>query len=78
MSLEDAIVARNQLNGHEVSGCMMKIGFAKVPSKAEPILSVPQALANPTVLAGLATAAMDRLSITGTWKNADKGAGTLF
>jgi RNA recognition motif-containing protein len=67
VNLEDAVLARNELNGQEINGSPIKIGFAKVPSKAEPI-TVQQALSNPSVLSGLATAAIDRLSTLGAWK----------
>ncbi|KAJ3327209.1 hypothetical protein HDU76_012209 [Blyttiomyces sp. JEL0837] len=33
--LEDAIEARKAMNGKEISGSVVKIGFAKVPTKAE-------------------------------------------
>lgn len=35
VKLEDAIVARSEMNGQEISGAVVKIGFAKVPSKAD-------------------------------------------
>ncbi|KAI8913477.1 armadillo-type protein, partial [Gorgonomyces haynaldii] len=38
--LEDAITARAELNGQEVSGNIIKIGFAKVPTKQESSTSV--------------------------------------
>lgn len=62
MRLEDAIHARNELNGGDIGGSIVKIGFAKVPSKSEPPLSHSAALASPQVMAGLAAAAMDRLN----------------
>jgi RNA recognition motif-containing protein len=34
--LQDAMTARSELNGREISGSIVKIGFAKVPSKGDP------------------------------------------
>jgi RNA recognition motif-containing protein len=77
VNLDEAILARNELNGQEINGSTIKIGFAKVPSKTEPI-TVQQALSNPTVLSGLATAAMDRLSTLGAWKEQDSENGGMI
>jgi hypothetical protein len=79
VDLEDAISARYELNGQEINGSIVKIGFAKVPSKAEP-LSAQQALGNPSILTGLATAAMDRLYASGVLNDNDfdKEGDTYF
>jgi hypothetical protein len=61
VNLADAVSARNNLNGQEINGLVVKIGFAKVPPKIEPPLSVAEALANPIVLAGLVTGAAERV-----------------
>ncbi|KAI8899559.1 armadillo-type protein [Globomyces pollinis-pini] len=60
INLEDAMTARSELNGQEIGGSIVKIGFAKVPSRPEPPLSVAQALNSPLAIAGLAAAAIER------------------
>ncbi len=45
---------------------MLKIGYAKVPSKAEPI-TPQQALAQPAILASLAAGAIERINTTSVW-----------
>ena len=65
-SAHDAIIARDELNGRDLAGAIVKIGFAKVP-KAE-MMTKEQALANPGIIAGLAGAAMDKIM---PWASAD-------
>ncbi len=60
--MENAITARQELNGCEIGGSPVKIGFAKVPAKAEAPISVAEALSNPSTIAGLAAAAVERTS----------------
>jgi RNA recognition motif-containing protein len=60
ISLDDAIQARNDLNGQDINGLVVKIGFAKVPSKAE-VPTVADALATPSIIAGLAVGAAERI-----------------
>ncbi|KAJ3305966.1 hypothetical protein HDV03_000808 [Kappamyces sp. JEL0829] len=60
VSLEDAISARQQLNGQDLGGSVLKINFAKVPPKPDPPLTPAQALANPGVLSKLVAGAVER------------------
>ncbi|KAJ3325561.1 hypothetical protein HDV06_003331 [Boothiomyces sp. JEL0866] len=60
-SLEEAMNAKNELNGQDIGGSIVKIGYAKVPAKVEPPMTATQALANPTVLTTLASQAMERV-----------------
>ena len=62
LSLDHAIIARNELNGKEINGSVVKIGFAKVPSKVDPPLTLQETLANPTIMAGLVAGALNRLN----------------
>ncbi|KAJ3269661.1 hypothetical protein HDV01_001133 [Terramyces sp. JEL0728] len=78
-SLEEAMNAKNELNGQDIGGSVVKIGYAKVPSKVEPPMTAAQALANPAVLTTLTTQAIERVffqSNQSPWGNTNNSANT--
>jgi hypothetical protein len=69
--LQDAISARNALNGHLLGTAILKIGFAKVPSRTEPI-TAQQALSQPEILASLASGAIERINTVNVWSSTNR------
>lgn len=60
INLDDAITAKRELNGRELEGSIVKIGFAKVPSN---LVTVDQALSNPVLLSSFASQAIKKLTL---------------
>jgi hypothetical protein len=56
--LKDAIKARADLNGREISGSVVKIGFAKVPAKGDSVQASTPSSTNSVVNSGPATASL--------------------
>jgi RNA recognition motif-containing protein len=67
-SIKDAISAKSELNGKDFNGSTMKIGFAKVPSRSEPI-SVAEALSKPALISGIVAGAIERVYGNGSKDN---------
>ena len=63
------------MNGKDIGGSIVKIGFAKVPA-AQTVMTVAQALSNPSVLAAVVPGALERLEKQSAWKNNQTSATT--
>lgn len=71
--------AKNELNGQDIGGSIVKIGYAKVPTKVDPPMTAAQAMANPAVLSTLTSQAIERVfyqSSPSAWGNTNNTANT--